>query len=741
MSQQVDRLYSLLPTYVRQRDLDEGEPLRALLRVIADQVNLVEADIAQLYANWFIETCQDWVVPYIGDLIGYTPAHDAGEPGDVTTNEGRLRNKILIPRREVAQTIHFRRRKGTLALLETLARDVSGWPAARAVEFSRRLVTTSNLNATPRPRRGHAVDLHQMDALDRLAGPFDQLAHSADVRDIASHRTTGQYNLPSVGIFVWRLYAYSITQSTAHRDVNPHCFQFSILGNDAPLFTNPSSSGVGKPAAPELGLPIPIRRHTFAQHLADYYGEGKSMLIWAEDWPHRRAPQPIDVSAIVAADLTHWRYHPRSGQVAVDPELGRIAFPPGHLPRAGVRVNFYYGFSADLGGGEYDRPIGQPANATRYDVAGGTSLADVLRAWQQADPAPIHAVIEIANSAVYNERLPRIVLAKGQTLQIRAANHTRPVLRLPSDQGDDLDALQIRCAPASCFTLDGVLIAGRGVEIDGPIDVDDVDDTSTPVGDPATIIIRHSTLVPGWSLHPNCEPQRGDGASIVVSNVLAQLQIEHSIVGSIQIEQDEVRFEPIPFAISDSVLDSTSPREAALGGEDWPRAHAVLTIQRSTVFGTVDVREIALAENSIFNDLVTVSRRQNGCMRFCYCPPGSRTPRRYECQPDMVQQAVEAARTGSPQRAVARAAQAELAAAQEQEVERVRPRFNSTRYGTPAYCQLADLCAVEIKHGADDESELGVFHDLFQPQREANLRARLDEYTPAGASINVIFAN
>ena len=69
---------------------------------------------------------------------------------------------------------------------------------------------------------------------------------------------------------------------------------------------------------------------------------------------------------------------------------------------------------------------------------------------------------------------------------------------------------------------------------------------------------------------------------------------------------------------------------------------------------------------------------------------------------------------------------------------RIKPRFNSRFYGTPAYCQLADSCAEEIKRGADDESEMGVFHDLYQPQRAANLRARLNEYVPARATAGII---
>jgi len=61
------------------------------------------------------------------------------------------------------------------------------------------------------------------------------------------------------------------------------------------------------------------------------------------------------------------------------------------------------------------------------------------------------------------------------------------------------------------------------------------------------------------------------------------------------------------------------------------------------------------------------------------------------------------------------------------------------RYGSPVYCQLGFSCPEEITRGADDESEMGVFHDLFQPQRAINLRARLDEFTPAGMETGIIY--
>ena len=741
MSEQPDRLYNLLPRYYRQIDIERGGPLLALLRVIAEQVDTVEADIDQLYENWFIETCQDWVVPYIGDLIGYRPVHEAGEPGEVTTLEEKLRNKILIPRREVADTIRYRRRKGTLALLEQLADDVAGWPA-RAVEFYTLLSQTQNINYR-RLDRGRTVDLRRGNELDLLGTPFEKLAHTADVRRINSHHTPGLFNIPSVGLFVWRLKAYSVTHTPAYclEHGGPHRYTFSVLGNDVPLYTHPVAETVPTQIAGELNLPNPIRRRAFKEHKADYYGDGKSLQIWVgvrqpsehpgqgkrrrrvESHHEGGSHQPdiiqrlIEPERIVVADLSHWKYHPHHNQVAVDPELGRISFPVDHLP-VGVWVSYYYGFSADIGGGEYNRPILQPADHKIYLVGEGERLATVQAALDQWDleknqevdegdgqedkkgsNAQLqHAVIEITDNRVYTELLD-ISLEEKESLQIRASNYTRPMLHLLDWRTNLPDPIRVKGESGSRFTLDGLLISGRGLVAQGNL---------------AEVCIRHCTLVPGWEIRGHCEPLGPEEASIELSDMSTLLTIEHSIVGSIAVDQEEARMDPIQIYISNSILDATSSELYALAGLDGAIAPAVLTIQQSTVIGYIQVHAIELAENCIFNGLVWVAHRQQGCMRFCSITPDLRTPRCYNCQPDLVQ---------------------------EREQDRVRPLFNDVRYGRPTYCQLAEASAEEIKHGADDESEMGVFHDLYQPQRDANLRARLDEYTPAGIDAGIIYAS
>src|SRR5258705_8313996 len=123
MTDRLDRLYELLPMVHRMRDADQGEPLRALLRVIAAQVSVVEDDIAGLYENWFIETCEDWVVPYIGQLAGYEPAIDPGLAADNVSPSGRARARAIFPRMDVANTVRNRRRTETRALLNLLANE------------------------------------------------------------------------------------------------------------------------------------------------------------------------------------------------------------------------------------------------------------------------------------------------------------------------------------------------------------------------------------------------------------------------------------------------------------------------------------------------------------------------------------------------------------------------------------------------------------------------------------------
>ncbi len=725
-----DRLYRLLPAIHRTRDAAQGYPLQALLRVIAEQMNLVEDDIAQLYENWFIETADDWAVPYIAELLGYQPVEaplGGGHGGDAL-------ERVRVPRREVAHLISQRRRKGTVSLLEDLAFDVAGWPA-RAVEYFRLIDRAQHPNHLHTDRLGTA-DVRAMARLDRIDTPFDTLAHSVDLRRIASAHTRGRFNIPSVGVHVWRMRSFPVTRTPAYcvEDAGAHCYTFSVLGQDAPLYRKPRAEPDAFHLAEEANLPLPLRRRGLRDTLQADYGAGQSLAVWAEQWNGQDGSEPVPAAAVVVADLSGWRYRPARGQIAIDPELGRLMFPPEQVPKKGVRVSYHYGFAAELGGGEYPRPAPLPSAAyTLYRVgqAGSAPLArigDALRQW--ADEAPAHAVIELAHSGVWVEPV-HVRLRPGQSLVLRAADGARPVIRLIDWQTDLPDALSVEMDVGSRFALDGILLAGRPMQVSAPHDPQAyAEDAARTPACGAELAIRHCTLVPGWGIGCDCGPERPSEPSLELLGVQAKVRIERSILGSIQVRQDEVASDPIPLHIEDSILDAAGSGDA-LGGVDGGVAHVRLTVRDSTVFGAVEVHEVELASNTLFDACLNVVRRQRGCMRYCHIPCHCRSPRRYRCQPDEATAAVRA-------RHLPAATEKRLVEAERQ---RVRPRFQSRHYGVPGYARLTADSAAEILRGADDGAQMGAYHDLYEAQREANLRARLDQHTPAGMTVGLLFAD
>ena len=376
-----ERLYHLLPAVYRVRDAAEGEPLRALCAVIEQELSAAGADIDALYDNWFIETCDEWVVPYIGDLLGVRLLHQLGP-------------SAVSQRAYVANTLAYRRRKGTAAVLEQLARDVTLWPA-RAVEFFQLLSTTQHLNHL-RPGNLRTPDLRDTNALELLGGPFERAAHTIEVRRIVNRR--GRYNVPNVGLFLWRLQSYPIvpTGSTTTEGARPGRadaravaeppdgrYTFNPLGYDTPLFNRPQTEETITHLAEEHNVPAPLRRRVLQDELEAVRRakaneeEGERRAVYFGTQPVLEVevyvnggPEPVPPDEILICDLedlnsNEWRRPPASVRppgtetdlpitVAVDPVRGRLALPPGAVPDS-VLVSYSYGFSGDIGGGPYDR--------------------------------------------------------------------------------------------------------------------------------------------------------------------------------------------------------------------------------------------------------------------------------------------------------------------------------------------------------------------------------------------------
>lgn len=706
MSYDAQRLYELLPAIHRIRDSEQGEPLRALLSVIAEQVALLEENLDQLYDDQFIETCAEWVVPYIGDLIGYRGLHG-------------VTPAISSPRAEVANTIGYRRRKGTAAMLEQMARDVTGWPA-RVVEYFELLATTQYMNHL-RPHNLCAPDMRRWEPLERLGTAFESAAHTLEVRRIPTG--AGRYNIQNIGIFLWRLQANRLSGSPAVA-VDERRFLMSPLGNDTPLFTRPVTEASITHLAQPLNVPAPISRRVLDAHLADYYGAGLSLLVQANG---ADVPQS-DVQICNLSDAGGGWAHQPVGKLSIDPVLGRLAFPETAGPPSDVRVTYHYGFPADIGGGQYERgdtlaelEAGQALLRVPDDHAGIQAAIDAL-------PAS-GGIVEVTDSGRYEEAL-QITCAADATIELRAANEQRPILVLTDD-------FAIGGALESGVTLNGLLIAGSPAGASAVLRV-----RAIAGNELRRLTLRHCTLVPGQMVDIDSTPLRPQQPSLVVEIVNLRVEVEKSILGGVRVIAGS------SFAASDSVIDGTELSNVAYAALDGEGAGGALSLRECTVVGKIHAEEMTLVSNSIllaelgtagetWPVAVRALRKQQGCVRFSWLPPGSIVPRRFRCQPDLAVAAeinrIEAEShitLDAPQRAAIRA-----------RIEAwLVPGFVAQRYSLPAYLQLRESAPREIRAGADDESEMGAYHGLFQPQRETNLRVRLEEYLRFGLEAGLIYA-
>lgn len=363
--------------------------------------------------------------------------------------------------------------------------------------------------------------------------------------------------------------------------------------------------------------------------------------------------------------------------------MGRIPDHPHPLPRSAWAV-CRERVSANIGGGVYPRDAALPAGTRLYRVrklcTNGEfpTITQALAQWsadKQGAAAPLAAVIDIADSGTYHEA-PHIHLAQGEQLQVRAANTARPVLRMFDYHNGVQEHIRVSGAAGSRLVLDGLLVAGGGIEVDDGVCAA----SPAQAREGFLVTLRHCTLVPGWDVETACmSPWRGK-PSVLLRTAGVVFRVDHSIVGPIQVAHTG----RLPaLQVADSIVDAGHCAGLAITNAAYGPAPARASFVRSTVIGLAQVQQIALAENSVFLGPLLAVQRSEGSVRFCYLARGSRTPQRDDCQPKAVH-----------------------------EEERVRPRYRSLRYGTPGYGLLAQECAVEISCGADDEAGMGAFHAL-----------------------------
>ena len=788
MNWTLDVLYDLLPAAYRSRDTELGYPLRSLLAVIAEQAEVMESDIDRLYENWFIETCDDWVVPYIGQLLGLRTLNNVEN------------SPSYSQRSRVGNLVGYRRRKGTPGMLEQLARDTTGWNA-RVVEFFDLLITTQHYNHV-RPHSRQTVDLRKVNELELINTPFDRTAHTVDVRNI--NQQNGWHNISNIGLFLWPLQSYYIQRCTAAKANGSKDYYFSQSGLAMPLFNRPRTETDEIHLADEVNTPGMLRRlplcleldqrrreialknneiytklSTIRQNIidsttnsfdltsiddlisnrstlfdrllqelrtlkknytpenpqsalallhkvmiavsdikADYFGVQPVFQIFVNKNNTKFYFELLPEEILICNSKAGWPTIPTEIEinmsafknlVAVDPVLGKLTFPnPNSDTINDVLVSYAYGFSGDLGGGPYSRresvakvlePDGLPRLDVKWEARVGKSftnangkfnkISNALEDWS-ANGEGKTGILAITDNQTYEEDL-NIKLPPGSLLVIVSTDWAELNVSGMTSSIVDSSSRQVKLSSSErrahikgkviaqsgdSSNMGGLVI--NGLLIEGTLDIMDV----------SLMRIAHTVIT------QSCEIKCKD-----------EIHVERSVMEDLNVNIPSTKIN-----INESIFNSTVNT-----------VYSELIVDRSTFLANVSA-QVLNASNSIFMRNVAVTQKQSSFVRFSYIKSDFiKSLHHFRCQPSQ---------------ALSQSGQSEKSAI----LSRIVPRFASTTLFTPNYCQLSVNCAEEIRTGAEDGSEMGAFSFLKIPQREANIKASLDEFLPLGLNAGVLSA-
>ncbi len=419
-----DKLWALLPDVYRAQDTDQFDangPLRELVNRIGAQAANVRRNIDRLWEDQSIESCDDWVIPYIGALLATNLVPGLDPRGQ---------------RLDVANTISYRRRKGTVAVLEQIATNITGWDA-KVVEFFRRLGRTRHgldpaigeplmpgdavaqlqqaeglVGAITRTGIGGFADLRNAYGASNARTAFDEYFYTADLR--VDDGTTGWYNIPNLGVFLWRLQSFlagPITPVAVHGCAD--WYTFDPTGRDVQLFAaqrgaDTLGDGWVSPQQEQVATPI-------SQALLDANAAAVSPPLLL--YPNSQVMTVQDVATGATLPATAMLIRPERGRFKV------LASPP----PGPVVATYCYGFASLIGAGPYDRRVSGtaiPAPAPVTEVKAGPN------ALTGPGAIPRVGTLTITGSLTCDGAVAVQVTG---ALTLRADIQARPLIRLPLD--------------------------------------------------------------------------------------------------------------------------------------------------------------------------------------------------------------------------------------------------------------------------------------------------------------------
>ncbi|WP_136656737.1 hypothetical protein [Nitratireductor sp. XY-223] len=739
-----EKLWELIPGVYRDLDgREEGAgTLRALVEIAAREAAKIRRSQDHLWDDAFIELCDDWAIPYIGDLVATRMLSGLNPRG----------NRI-----SVAKKVHYQRRSGTRPVLEELITDIAGYEGIVTEGFRRlarawhRLdppgaVAAGPIGPTP---PGGLADLRSPRLTDLGGGPFDTFAYHPDIRRPGGRPMPGrpyatraplavlEGGLPTVGIrkvgfHLYRLQAYLVRDVHARLAQGTTAFRFDPSGRDIPLFQvssrlsggNQGLTGTGFPdwrEAESWEVPGPMICRVLGH--ADYV-ISEAALAQLDGSPGMNAGR-LD-------QLRRLRGQRLAGEAKLRLALSRLPDAAFFTQTAVTRRIRAASLAADCGkavlvGGSVSVTDSATGPLARERV-GAAALPQwtVTAAGRRVVIDPERGRFRLIGAAPTIS--PVTTYAYGAPGPVGAGPYPRPeaAARDPDSAvpaGNVITAADIPTAgiveisdsgtydvqPNQTSVRDLVIQAAEGerpyltraanwtfvsavdnaeLVLDGLWIGGDSTFSVRLRGSFARVRIANCTIDPGGAQAYEAGSPDLPNIHLVVSGEVDRLEIDHSITGEIstfgsgQINR---------LVIRDSLVeaDGASPAIALPSGE--------VVMERVSVVGDLEVHRLYATE-TLIDGTGHVRDNQTGCFRFGAYGEPSRLPKRYQSH------------------AIADGTTV----------------FTSRRFGDPGYGQISLAAPQFLRSGAEHGSEIGAFSSLNEPVRLEGLRQKAAEYMPFG---------
>ncbi|NVK87000.1 MAG: hypothetical protein HWE13_02680 [Gammaproteobacteria bacterium] len=270
-----EKLWQWIPAVYREQDgLVGGHSLKAFIEVIAKQAALQKRSQDRLWDDTAIELASDWAVPYLGELLATRLVSSLNPRGR---------------RVDVAKTVYYRRRKGTLLVQEQLVSDIAGWDSKVVEEFNRLARAWHLLDCpiqqgllTQTPSAGFA-DFRATRGRDIVGGPFDEYYRIPSQRAVDGRLGRQQINVLSYYLYRLNSVRYVAVQPRHFATLPDGREQMTCdpSGRDIQLF---SGNTVAKDwadwrSAKEWELPKPISCQLLSEEIFSPSAEAVAWLM------------------------------------------------------------------------------------------------------------------------------------------------------------------------------------------------------------------------------------------------------------------------------------------------------------------------------------------------------------------------------------------------------------------------------------------------------------------------------